>query len=158
MKKEITKEETVQLLNNINGVTASDYEGLKFNYALGKNRGLLKDEYTAIMDTVKFTPEMLRFVKDWAGLSSQAMIEKVEAEKEKEGTNQELADKITAKIKANKTFLEEKIEVQLYEIKLETVPKNIKGMDYAGIELLIVEPVAPVAPVVPVVPDKPNKE
>lgn len=157
----ITRQEVLDLYKAFQAV--SHLKGVKFAYAVAQNLNILKREVEAISLASHPSNEFLEFDKKRAELAkshakkdekgepitimvnganeydivdAKVFEEQYEALKEE---NKAILDERTKQIEDLDNLLQEKVDVELYELKMSTVPEDVTGEMLAGILLAIVE-------------------
>lgn len=147
----LTREQIIQLYNGLHNV--GSLPGVKFGYAVAKNKNILKSEIEALEGALKPTEQFLEYEekrialagshaeKDEGGnpkthnnmfvLKSQKKFD-VEHEKLKDDYKDAVEGR-TAQIEEYNTLLKSPMEIVLHTLKLEEVPAEIKEEQIAGI-------------------------
>lgn len=150
------KKDIISLYNGLNSV--GSLVGVIFGYAVNKNISIIKPEIEALQKVATPAKEFLEFdqkridiVKKYAkkddkgdfivkdnqydvGENRELVEQEVEALKEE---NRVVIDARDKQINEYNTLLEEEVKVDLYKVKLESVPKDITAAQMASIFLIV---------------------
>ena len=140
MKIKITKKEISHLYQHLMSSSIGLYRGIKFCHAISRNLAFLKTPFNDMVKSCMFDEDVNVFVKKWIHLGSEEMIEQMGIELKKDPSLQSLVDRASSKVKANADFLNEEIEVDLYQIHMHDLPEDIRSQDFQTLERIIIMP------------------
>jgi len=152
MKVKLLKHEIMTMNTILNGRTFINYRGPKFCYALDKCRQKIESEVTAISKALKVDEKLLEpfevkkngKVKADKNAPVQKGIDDMSFNELKEHVKTTKADekiktKLLKKIDENIEFLNDETEIEIYGVKLDVMPDDIKENDYRLIRSLVHE-------------------